>query len=344
MILYICAFILLQFVALSGMFLTHVLFSLGSITRTLRYDDLSTNMDILRCYKYHVTVSKLSPKNSSIHVAKIAFEIWKKMGEDPRDLYRAAKSIIQLDQEYQLLYKARNSISTMALSKRTQFRQKCEQVFNMRKDLTKQNRAISSNLLESSISDLSSIENVPVRELSQIVGPSSANTAPRPVLQRIELNSGAEGNNVSGSLTLSRNCNPSNVIKINENLTHAIDRAGVSNRNAAMIILSTAECLGLDPKNIVCSNATIWRQRMKHRREKALIIKDTLHLDFPLTLHWDGKLFIANGVRSKIVAVVVSNSREAKLLAAPEVTKANSECYSQSIFSVLQDWGLVNTV
>ncbi|KAG0720192.1 hypothetical protein GWK47_048968 [Chionoecetes opilio] len=74
---------------------------------------------------------------------------------------------------------------------------------------------------------------------------------------------------------------------LSPDLVGALDRTGVSSRQALQIVAATASSLGHDPQELVLNPESIRQARAKYRSTLAKDIKETFS---PLTVHWDGKI------------------------------------------------------
>ncbi|KAG0710863.1 hypothetical protein GWK47_021923 [Chionoecetes opilio] len=77
---------------------------------------------------------------------------------------------------------------------------------------------------------------------------------------------------------------------LSPDLVGALDRTGVSSRQALRIVAATASSLGHDPQELVLNPESIRQARAKYRSTLAKDIKETFSPLTPLTVHWDGKI------------------------------------------------------
>ncbi|KAG0725778.1 hypothetical protein GWK47_037951 [Chionoecetes opilio] len=71
-----------------------------------------------------------------------------------------------------------------------------------------------------------------------------------------------------------------------------LTKTGVSSRQALRIVAATASSLGHDPQEFVLNPESIRQARAKYRSILAKDIKETFSPLTPLTVHWDGKIFL----------------------------------------------------
>ena len=90
-------------------------------------------------------------------------------------------------------------------------------------------------------------------------------------------------------------------------LAAALDCTKVSGRKAAFIIAQTAKSLGQNIDELALNRDSICRNRVQHRGQRASNIKAKIQGNFPLVVHWDGKL-IPDLIGKKKVDLVETNS------------------------------------
>jgi len=73
-------------------------------------------------------------------------------------------------------------------------------------------------------------------------------------------------------------------------LTAALDRAKLSDRNAALILTEAASTFNCDVRDVNINRSSIRRQRKLCRSRLAVSIKNEFSVDPQLVVHWDGKL------------------------------------------------------
>ena len=101
-------------------------------------------------------------------------------------------------------------------------------------------------------------------------------------------------------------------------LVATLDRNKVSDRAAVMV---TARRLGQGIQPLILNRSSIRLQRQKHRKATAERIKRQFNPQYPLIVHWDGKL-IPDITGSKTVdrlPVLMTTNGHAQLLAVPKL-------------------------
>ena len=132
---------------------------------------------------------------------------------------------------------------------------------------------------------------------------------------------------------------------IDSEITAALDRAKVTDREAAFILSATAKSFGQDPADLTLSRESIRKKRMLHRETTACNIKAAFRTDEPLTVHWDGKIMAdVNGDNVDRLAVLVSGEETAKLLAVPKLLNGSGSAAATAVVDALNDWELADCV
>ena len=107
---------------------------------------------------------------------------------------------------------------------------------------------------------------------------------------------------------------------LSPNLVGALDRTGVSDRQALRIVAATASSLGHDPKELVLNPESIRQSRAKCRASMAEEIKQSFSPKTPLTVHWDGKILPQDEIsRGDRLAILVTGQGVEKLLGVPRL-------------------------
>lgn len=77
---------------------------------------------------------------------------------------------------------------------------------------------------------------------------------------------------------------------LSKHVTSALDRNNVSDREALRLMVLIAAALGHDPSSLPLSRSTIQRKRKEGRKAVFEEIKQSVSLDDPVIVHWDGKI------------------------------------------------------
>ena len=129
-------------------------------------------------------------------------------------------------------------------------------------------------------------------------------------------------------------------------LTSALDRNKVSDREAVRLMVPLVAALGKDSSDLPISRTTIQRQRKKARKEFAEDMKRTFQPDHPLMVHWDGKIMpdIIGFKTVDRLPILVSGDGKEKLLGVPKLQHGTGKNASECIYNMLQDWDTVDQI
>ena len=133
---------------------------------------------------------------------------------------------------------------------------------------------------------------------------------------------------------------------ITPELAAALDRTKVSGRKAAFIIAQTAKSLGQNIDELALNRDSICRNRVQHRGQRASNIKAKIQGNFPLVVHWDGKLIPDLIGKKKVdrLPVLVSGKGISQLLTVAKLPSATGEAQAAAVFGAIQDWGLAHSI
>lgn len=129
-------------------------------------------------------------------------------------------------------------------------------------------------------------------------------------------------------------------------LAAMLDRNGLSDRAAMMIIFETSRALGQDLEQLVLNKSSINRQRKDLRESAASGIKESFKPNTMLTVHWDGKLMADLTGNDKVdrLPILVSTMGDQKLLDIPKLTTGSGQVIAQALYSAIKEWKLENLV
>lgn len=133
---------------------------------------------------------------------------------------------------------------------------------------------------------------------------------------------------------------------LSQELSMALDRTKLSDRQAVMVVGATAATLGCKIDEIVMSRSTMRRTRIAARQTIAHDIKESFECDIPLTVHWDGKLIpdLTDDAKVERLPIIVSGGGKSKLLAAPKLESGTGENIATAVVEALEDWGIKDRV
>ncbi|XP_062538671.1 uncharacterized protein LOC134206943 [Armigeres subalbatus] len=136
---------------------------------------------------------------------------------------------------------------------------------------------------------------------------------------------------------------------VSQDLSMALDRGGISNAKATMIIAATASSLGHPIEELNLSVSTIRRARMKIRKCVANEMKASFSSDDYWVVHWDGKLLpdLTDGGSGQLVdrlPVIISGKVTEQLLGAPKIETGTGASQAEAVYKCLVDWGVQDNV
>ncbi|KAI8442258.1 hypothetical protein MSG28_005828 [Choristoneura fumiferana] len=129
-------------------------------------------------------------------------------------------------------------------------------------------------------------------------------------------------------------------------VTSALDRNKISDREAMRLMIPLAAALGQDPASLPISRSTIRRARKKARIEFNAYIRESFEPNYPLVVHWDGKI-LPDVLESKKVdrlPVLVSGNNSEKLLGVPKLTAGTGENTANAVLRLLEEWNVKDQV
>lgn len=135
---------------------------------------------------------------------------------------------------------------------------------------------------------------------------------------------------------------------ITDKLLSALDKCKITDYNAMHLIMATAEALGVDTNTLVLNRTSLYERRKEFREKKFKEIKQTFHLGHisALVVHWDTKLLseLREHQASERLAVLVSFEGKVQLLNVPKLENATGKSQADTIFDILNEWGIANKV
>jgi len=133
---------------------------------------------------------------------------------------------------------------------------------------------------------------------------------------------------------------------INDNLAASLDAAKLSDRKAAVVIISTMKSCGIDPMKYNVNSSSIRRDRIHHREKIAMSLKKDFQVDVPLTIHWDGKMLedITGHKTVDRLPILVSGRNVDQLLAVPKLESGTGESTASAVYEEALSWGLCDKI
>lgn len=284
--------------------------------------------------------------------AKELIKIWIDKNIEPQQVYRAADKVKILFDAYYDMWKKRNNDGVRIQQKRNAFFEQIENtVFDISKTITIIHGAgDADNFMED---ELVPRALSPIRAQQQIAGPSHiqipvVHVEQHPNQNQIERNEiqplNIEVVNANGNRNLRRRRNlidEDTEIKPDRDVCLMFDHIGLSHRYASLAFITIAKSFGAGPADITSSMSTMFRSRQMYREMESANIRDNFDITKMVTIHWDGKTYTSRGqVKKKKLAVVVSNSNEAKPLDIQTVPNGTALAYTEAIMDVIEDWNV----
>lgn len=127
-------------------------------------------------------------------------------------------------------------------------------------------------------------------------------------------------------------------------LASALDRCKVSDRDAVYIIISVAESLGSDIKDLIINRSSIKRYREQSRFTLTNEIRKAFSVSSlnSVVLHWDGKI-LPNLTGKQTVdrlPVVITNNGSEQLLGVPKLLQGTAKAQAEAVYQYVVEWGL----
>lgn len=146
-----------------------------------------------------------------------------------------------------------------------------------------------------------------------------------------------QDNDDGGSESRDDNAN-AKIYRPDSTVCKMFDHIGTSNWYASLAYITILNSIGVDTENIVCSAATIFRGSGNARTNQAAQIQCDFDPHQYTTIQWDGKKYLMKGNRQeKRLAVVQSNSKNAKLLKAVEVADSTARTHANVVYEVMNE-------
>lgn len=130
--------------------------------------------------------------------------------------------------------------------------------------------------------------------------------------------------------------------KISPEIVSAMDRANISDRNAAFIINATVQTLGQPSIN----RSTLRRHRLKVRSNTANQIREQFKMNKPAVVHWDGKLLPDMVGKEKVerLPVLITADGIEKLLGVAKLHSGTGKAQADAVVDLLRQWNIVEHV
>lgn len=133
---------------------------------------------------------------------------------------------------------------------------------------------------------------------------------------------------------------------LSKDVTAALDRTKVTDRQAVHLLAATAHSLGHDVDEITLSRSSIKRARSANREQTATDAKISFNPQAPLTVHWDGKLLpdLTGNKKVDRLPVIVTGTDVDSLLGVPKLISGTGQAQADAVVSCLNSWNLSQKV
>lgn len=133
---------------------------------------------------------------------------------------------------------------------------------------------------------------------------------------------------------------------INLQLTSALDRSKVSNRNAVHILAAASKSLNVDVKKLVLNRESVRLARKKDRFNIVSQVKESFAPNCSLTIHWDGKIMEDLATTKKVdrLAVYVTGQNVVKQLGIPKLLNGTGNSQANAVLSLVNEWKLADRI
>lgn len=320
-------------------------------------NDLPTNMLVLKYVCPLLLEQNLAKKRVSIIAAYAVKNVWNNNGLETQDVYRIARKIVALIDEYNLHRYKETSVSVRIIQRRQTFFESLDTNFDVAKDATKAHKVVADvpvgvpiplpipdvHNVVANIPDVVPIP-LPIADAQQNGNGYNFRRKRNAVVEIDEIDSDEGENQVP-------NFNNNDVddellfnfgrIYPSGKVCTMLDRAGISNKLASYAYLTILMEAGIDERRIVCSESTMFRRRARVRLQEATRIKESFVARDFSTIHFDGKTYFERGnVLDKRLAIVLSKPNESKVLAIKKVEDGRAETLALEIYNALLKWNV----
>jgi len=134
---------------------------------------------------------------------------------------------------------------------------------------------------------------------------------------------------------------------LTKDVTSALDRSKVTDRQAVHLLAATAHALGHDVNSIARHHDQVGAQfnvsdPHTHRVETAADLKASFNPQGPLTVHWDGKLLpdLIGTEKVDRLPVIVTGTEIEHLLGVPKLASGTGQAQADIVITCLDDWNL----
>jgi len=133
---------------------------------------------------------------------------------------------------------------------------------------------------------------------------------------------------------------------ITPGLAAALDRTGISSRQATFVLAEAAKCFGHDMADVNVNRMSIHRHRKQHRAQFVKEYKSKFPLSASLVVHWDGKLMedLTSKQHVDRLPVIVTGEGISQLLGVPKIASGTGEAQASAVKCLIDEWNLCDRV
>jgi hypothetical protein len=129
-------------------------------------------------------------------------------------------------------------------------------------------------------------------------------------------------------------------------LAAALDRTGISSRQATFVLAEAAKSLGHDVADVNINRMSVHRQRKQQRVQFVKDFKNKFPVDVTVVIHWDGKLMedLTSNQHIDRLPVIATGEGISQLLGVPKIASGTGEAQAVAVKRLLDEWNLSDRV
>ncbi|XP_050531107.1 uncharacterized protein LOC126899896 [Daktulosphaira vitifoliae] len=124
-------------------------------------------------------------------------------------------------------------------------------------------------------------------------------------------------------------------------LVAALDRCKISDRDATHLLMAAAEAFGQNVDSLVINRLSIYREREKLCKERALNLRENFQISLfsNAVVHWDGKLLPSLTSKDLVdrLPIIISSG-------VPKLSEGTGEELAIKVYESIEECGLKNSV
>jgi len=348
------------------------IFLLGPTSEALSGSKLPSNSQILSTVFYHHQEMHKTIKESAVIVVREAISFWTKARIPTRQEHHLVAKLVCLFEEWRGLLKSRGKNSEFQRAKEEAFKEKLNDLFDMahqdamklikiqedrdflsaQREKGRRGSMICVDRVLTAKEERSKLRREAEARRQQRLEDSRPSTSNTEEAGESTEEDEPEEADVEEDLpipapsSVEPHCKRARTNIVTPQLTAALDRAKVSDRNAAIILTEAASIFNCDVRNVNINRSSIRRKRKECRSHLAASIKNEFSVDSQLVVHWDGKLLqdLTGKEHVDRLPVLVTGLGVHKLLGVPKLVGGTGENTAAAVYAALDDWGLTHQV